>query len=86
MAGLVAVKTMGRVSTHGLLQTHTHALTHTTKSHSFGAFHTYGKHKVHYAEGVAGGDVTQVTAAGFFHSSLYRCVSAAGTTSGQDGQ
>lgn len=68
MAGLVAVKTMGRPSTHGLVQTHTHALTHThTESHSFGAFHAHGKHNVQYSEVVAGGEVTtQVTAAGLF--------------------
>lgn len=34
MAGLVAVKTMGRVSTHGLSQTHTHTRSNThTQSH-----------------------------------------------------
>lgn len=74
MAGLVAVKTMGRASTHGLVQTHTHthALTYThthTESHSSGAFHTHGKHNVQYSEVVAGGEVTtQVTAAGLLHS------------------
>lgn len=49
MAGLVAVKTMGRVSTHGLSQ-HIH-----TESHSVGAFHTCGKQEVHYTGGVAVG-------------------------------
>lgn len=57
MAGLVAVKTMRRVSTHGLFQTHTHTLKHThTQSHSFGAFHTYGKQEVHYTDGAAVGE------------------------------
>lgn len=56
MAGLVAVKTMGRVSTHGLFLTHTHTRSNThTESHSSGAFHTYGKQEVHYAVGAAVG-------------------------------
>lgn len=55
MTGLVAVKTMGRVSTHGLFQhIHTRSNTH-TESHSFGAFHTYGKQEVHYTDGAAVG-------------------------------
>lgn len=36
---------------------HTRSNTH-TQSHSFGAFHTYGKQEVHYTDGAAvgGGD------------------------------
>lgn len=72
MAGLVAVKTMGRASTHGLVQTHTHALTH-TQSHIPLVHFTHMANYVQYSEVVAGGKVTtQVTAAGLFstpHSS-----------------
>lgn len=36
--------------------TYTHAQTHTMESHSFGAFHTYGKQEVHYTDGAAVGE------------------------------
>lgn len=66
MASLVAVKTMGRVSTHGLSQ-HIH-----TESHSFGAFHTYGKQEVHYTDGVAAGEVDTGNSIWPFHPSHCR--------------
>lgn len=70
MAGLVAVKTMGRVSTHGLSQTHTHTRSNThTESHSFGAFHTYGKQEVHYTDGAAVGEGDTGNSILLFHSS-----------------
>lgn len=37
-----------------LPNTYTHAQAH-TQSHSFGAFHTYGKQEVHYTDGAAVG-------------------------------
>ena len=79
MAGLVAVKTMGRVSTHGLSQhLHTRSNTHThTESHSFGAFHTYGKQEVQFTDGGAAVEgETQVTPSGrFIHHIADRCIS-----------
>lgn len=48
---LLAVKTMERVCTHGLSQRmHAYTHTHAQGSHSFSAFHTYGKQEVHYPD------------------------------------
>lgn len=56
---------------------HSGSNTH-TQSHSFGAFHTYGKQEVHYTDGTAMG-LLQLAVPFII---MYRCVSAAGTTSG----
>lgn len=52
---------MRRVSTHGLCQTH-------TQSHSFGAFHTYGKQEVHHTDLWGEGDKGNLI--WLFHRSL----------------
>lgn len=84
MAGLVAVKTMGRVSTHGLSQhIHTHSNTHTPRHIPVVHFtHMVNKNFI-ILMGLQWGKLTQVTPSGrFIHHIADRCISAAGTTSG----
>lgn len=89
MAGLVAVKTMGRVSTHGLFQ-HIHTLKHThTQSHIPLVHFTHMVNKkfiilmmgLQWGEGDTGNSIWL-----FIHHIANRCISAAGTTSGPLGQ
>ena len=84
MASLVAVKTMGRVSTHGLSQTHTHTLKHTHSHIPLVHFTHMVNKKFIILMGLQwGGGATQVTPSGWFvHHVASRCISAADTTSG----